>query len=525
METPAAPSKVDRTWPWNRLTGAVSVVFAMGAYYLLFFLPPRAIGSVDPDRYFHLGLSKIEAAAGLVRALPQAEDLGWGRFFPDKEFLFHALTGAAQALGGDTGVLALVPLLAIAIFLLLFAEGSRVLRPSYAAVWVILAGLVTAAFMFRLSLLRPHLVSILCFCLVVMAILRSRPWLALVSAMAFAMAYHAFYLVVLASAWGFAFRRSPGMDARPAWAWALVGLALGVVLNPYFPGNVAMGILHLRLALGLSPGLGGQGLELQAFGLRNFWLIYGYFPVGAAVILAAALLRRPAASAEASRFWFLMGLAATLLVLGLKSIRAMEYAVPVAILLTAYSVQVLGRKEWLGLHCALLVLIQGATASAHYARSWAQPQLGSYAAFAHAISQLPSKKSGAKVFNCEWEAGAYLLYLRPDLRFVDLLEPAFLQAANPRLYEIRKLLVQGALLHPQRELRRQFDADYVLCMSPALVAQMSADPDNFQSLPGTERDPVRLFVVRPNEPTPERPRQIVPIQEEFKPLELLPGDP
>ncbi len=49
-------------------------------------------GSNDPVRYHHLALSRLSSEQGLLRTLPQIEDLGWGQYFPDKEFLFHVLT-------------------------------------------------------------------------------------------------------------------------------------------------------------------------------------------------------------------------------------------------------------------------------------------------------------------------------------------------------------------------------------------------------------------------------------------------
>src|SRR5687768_5793418 len=91
------PEAASRSARW---LGAACVALAMGAYYWLYYLPPRLTGSTDPDRFYHLGLSRLIAASGLPEVLPQVEDLGWGRYFPDKEFLFHALTGTASAAGG-----------------------------------------------------------------------------------------------------------------------------------------------------------------------------------------------------------------------------------------------------------------------------------------------------------------------------------------------------------------------------------------------------------------------------------------
>ena len=97
-----ADARVERAL-YSRAVGC-SVAAAMAVYYWLLFFPPRLVGSNDPDRYYHLGLAAITAEHGLPATLPQVEDLGWGNYFPDKEFLFHALTGARAT--GDVGMAA-----------------------------------------------------------------------------------------------------------------------------------------------------------------------------------------------------------------------------------------------------------------------------------------------------------------------------------------------------------------------------------------------------------------------------------
>src|SRR5207342_411330 len=176
--------------------------------------------------------------------------------------LFHVLTGGAWALGGARAVLALVPLLGIAIVLCLHAQLGRVLRPLPATLLAIAGPLLTVGFLFRITLLRPHLLAILLFCLLLLALLRERPRLAALACLLFALAYHAFIVVavVIAAAW--LLRRQPGMP-RLAWAWCLGGLCAGVLLNPYFPSNLQIGVLALRIALDLDavPSF-EQGLEV-----------------------------------------------------------------------------------------------------------------------------------------------------------------------------------------------------------------------------------------------------------------------
>ena len=170
-----------------RLLWGGIVFFLTSLYYVLFYFPPRLVGVNDPDRFYHLALSRLMSTQeGLVRTLPQVEDLGWGRYFPDKEFLFHVMTGGADWIAGAWGVMMVVPLLGAAIIACLYVELSRVIRPSQAAALVMTVAFITTIFIFRLTILRPHLLAILFFCMLVIALFRGRPWHAALAATGFA---------------------------------------------------------------------------------------------------------------------------------------------------------------------------------------------------------------------------------------------------------------------------------------------------------------------------------------------------
>ena len=72
-------------------------------------------------------------------------------------------------------------------------------------------------------------------------------------------------------------------------------------------------------------------------------------------------------------------------------------------------------------------------------------------------------KPDAKVFNCDWKDGAYILYLRPDLKFVDLLDPTFLYMSSKELYSLKNILRsrQGAV--GAEGMKEVFKAQYALC--------------------------------------------------------------
>ena len=495
---PMASPHHARSDKWGRLGGAALLGLIMAAFYWLYFLPPRSMGERDPDRYYHLGLSKLMASEGLLRSLPQAEDLGWGHYFPDKEFLFHVLTGTAHWLGGPGLVLCMVPVLAIATLLCLYLELTRPLRPWKAALLVSLVALGTPAFMFRLTLLRPHLLAVLCFSLLIIAMLRGAPKLAALAAAAFALSYHAFYVVLIVAGVTWFFRRCEAFEGKRMWLWALIGLVLGILLNPYFPSNIRMSFLHLGLALGGSASPGDDiGMELRSFTWMKWTLAYGFIAVGLVGSVIMVWARRSPEGPEQTRFWFLAALTGVFCALGFKSPRAMEYAMPLFILTLGYGVALIEMRAWAALQLAFMLGIQGYVAKVHYTWYW-RPRPSLQAEYSRVIAQIPARAKGSKIFNCEWWAGSYILLDRPDLRFVDLLEPNFLLQASREKYQVRQGLVSGQFPNPRLVLRVLFKADYVLCAAPALNRQMAADPADFAALRGTEGESVRLFAVRPD---------------------------
>lgn len=475
---------------------AVATAAAMAAYYWALYYPPILLGSNDPDRYYHLAIARLTVEHGaLLRTLPQVDDLGWGRYFPDKEFLFHALGALARKIAGDEGVLALAPLSGVAVATCLYWVLLRVLSPARAALVVAPVLLGSCAFLFRLSILRPHLLAIVFFCLLLAALLRARPWLAAAATAGYALAYHALYIPALVLVVALFVRWEDPARMRRVLAFGAAGLVVGVIINPYFPSTLVMSAEHLAIALGLGlpPGL-QSGNELRPITAQNFFDWFSLLPV--ALLGALWVRRREAIPGEAASFRFLCLLTLLLTVVSLKSSRATEYAIPSALLLLGHVLSRLAPRAAAGV--VLMVLASQAHAAwVYYDDSFRNPQGGSSAWYFRAIASLPADASGTKVFNCEWATGSYLLLARPDLRFVDLLEPAFLWRVSREKYVRRENLEFGADPDPLRTLRDVFHADYVVCANQGLVRQMRADPRHFELLgPADPGEPMHAWRIR-----------------------------
>jgi hypothetical protein len=99
-----------------------------------------------------------------------------------------------------------------------------------------------------------------------------------------------------------------------------------------------------------------------------------------------------------------------------------------------------------------------------------------------ALAAIADAPAGSKVFHCDWSLGPYLLHDRPDLRFVDVLDPSLLPSHSPSLSRTREALVRGTISDPWLALRREFKADYVICSPETGLADQLAHDPRFKAL-------------------------------------------
>lgn len=459
----------------------------------------------DVDRFYHYALSREMAERGLVLpALPQVEGLGWQNYFFDTGFLYHVFTAGAWRVDGETGVFFANAALAAALVALLYAL-ARVFTGALASFAIVaLAALLNPAFLYRLGMVRPHLFAISAFVIMLLALFRSRPKLALAAGFMFSLAYHAFYLpgAVLgfaALAWFVDRARDEDAFLRSG-AYGLAGIVGGALVHPYFPTNVIYGFASIGIAAS-DPGTGFEvGGEIYPYSLAGFFgnfahaLLWGIG--GATLFLRAKMHERRetrTVHSPAPKHGLTLALATVCFTFLLfRSARSVEYAIPCFVGLLAWLAARIGPRRLVLVGIALLVL-HIPTMREFWRLYLREPHLDRLTASARAaLEKVPER--GTFVFNCNWGLGPYILYYRPDLRFVDLMEPTMLFHRAPLLAYSKDALFRGYIVDPAREIRSVFRADWVLCDSGSLNLQLGLDPQAERvSVAGP---PVQLFRLR-----------------------------
>jgi hypothetical protein len=506
----------------RKLVAALS--FLVLAAVLISFLRIKVISQGDPDRYYHIELSRLTAQSGqlFLRSLPQVEDLGWGTDFVDKEFLFHIFTTLGYRAGGEVGV-EYTSFLFVLLSLLLF-YGYAITRISIpaaiAATVLVFSNPFLAA---RLPLLRPHTLAVLMFLLLNVTVLLRKPRLTGLACFLFVLSYHAFYvpMACMLAVFVFSVLDEP-VEAR-SWRrlslFGLFGSVAGVLANPYFPGNVALAMIHARIPELMQTDLKAATFGEELFPVRadmHFLLFHG--PLIAVFIAIFALgvdlaQRSSAVKASRVRLIYLLSVALFFLAVSFQIARAGEYLVPACGLILVVVVERWAqfRKITAAVLCIAAIaqtilmanLLKGNLRTSNDDRVRETFK---------AIAALPAEAKGSKVFNCEWDRAPYLFYMRPDVRFVDILDPSLLYFENVGAYRSREQLHNGTVADAYGLIHDAFKADYVLCGDQGINAQLRTDPGFQQIYPtvfSVTQSPIvlSLFRVLPN-PVPNYVRKV-----------------
>jgi hypothetical protein len=463
---------------------AASLIFPVGVIMGVYGFVLSRMGEValsDPDRYFHVAIFKMGAESGLVTSLPQAADLGWAEAFPNGYFLFGLFGAALYRLGGESSAQTLAPILAILFFsILLFALRKR-LDP-WQSLGLCLLLLFTPEFSNRLVLLRPHLLAMAEIVLLVLGILLSNPVLCAVASALFALSYHAFYVPLLLLGVALGIRllsKEPGPYKVPVAGF--LGLCLGTLINPYFPLNLEMGVAGILASFNTAEIRADDlAVETKVKPLGRLIAAFGFYyavSIAATIFLVHRLFtgKKSKNSLSANgRLAFLAVSAIIFLTLTLISNRAAEYAIPLSILLAGEFLREAGESSRYRSAIWCVALVTVAVPGFVFYSTPTDPILDPSARL-NAVAAIPPEP-GKKVFNAEWSTGSFILYQRPDLRFVDLADPLALALKAPVKSALRDQLHQGHISYPLGLVKFAFGADYVATEDPGLVAQLEADP-------------------------------------------------
>ncbi len=486
----------------------ILAMLAIAISYVLAFFRVRPIALSDPDQYMHLAIARLVAEqGGLINALPQADNLGWKTDYPNPYPLFHTIAGLLYKMGGLLGVKLLVPIVAVSLLLILYLYLRKSFSPALSFLLTLYLILIPD-FLNRLIILRPFLFGISLYMMMLFSIMSRRPILLGLFCALYCLSYHLLYIpgIVICMVGVVEYAEHRTWRALKMTAGGLIGLTVGIILDPTFPNNIVAALITAHEASNqqlIPPHL--RPIELFPLSLsralRNFGGLLAWYPI--TLILLIMNLRKKKSLLPID--WASLGPLPILFCLSLffwglcsLSMRAIEYSIPTTVLYIGALLAFQRSSTWL--RSATLILLAPLL---HIAIPFFASPIPMRDAImdSETVQALPIEGSRKKVLNCEWYTSPHILYHRPTYRFVDINDPTMLAEKSPEFFSLRESFRSGKLPYPFGVARFAFDADYVLCSHPNGIEQLELDP-HFDRifpasyLPYTQRRPGVLYLYK-----------------------------
>ncbi|HEX8889265.1 MAG TPA: hypothetical protein VF779_08805 [Pyrinomonadaceae bacterium] len=210
-------------------------------------------------------------------------------------------------------------------------------RIRYPLVWLVALLACSAPFLYRMNMAKAPPIAIIYTVLGIYLLFQKRYLLLLPLMFIFVWTYSLFIILFgMAIIWtcviGWTERR---FEWRPV-AWTFIGMAAGLIINPYFPKNIWLFIEHVRIKLAPTAFATAVGQEWYPY---ESW----YFLINCAIAFAAMVVGYVAYDwsdkKRAARPLFLLFFSTTLMIASFGERRWVEYWPPFAILFAAFSLQ------------------------------------------------------------------------------------------------------------------------------------------------------------------------------------------
>jgi hypothetical protein len=405
--------------------------------------------------------------------------------FYDHHMLYHLYLSLFVSDGQEQSMVmgakiasVIMPALAfVAIWWLLRGQGVR-----WASIWSLGLFAVSEAFLYRMSMPRAQAASLLVLALALHWLLQRRYALLLPLGFVYVWLYNAFPLLLGLA--GAAVLATLMVERRLEWralAYPALGIALGLVINPYFPQNITFIVSHLAPKLGeLETAVGNEWYPYETWTLveNSGWALAAW------VLGALALGWRERRIDRATLLAFGMSVAFGFLLF--KSRRFVEYFPPFALIFAALSIGPLldgwvagrPRLRWLApllLAVALAAPLGLTVTRARGVMAGSRPA-ETYAAASHWLRERAAP--GSMIFQTDWDDFPRLFFYNSANAYTIGLDPTYMELYDPQLYAEWVAITRGEVERPGAQIRSRFGADYVLSdlKHPGFIREAKDDP-------------------------------------------------
>jgi hypothetical protein len=433
----------------------------------------------DNDGFYHIKLAYLMRTEGLKPEFPWLPLTVLNpREFYDHHFLFHVslipYTFGDLRLGAKFAAASFSSLAFLSIWWLLHRQ-----RLPCAPLWALGLLGISEAFIYRMSITRAQSLSLAFLALGLHWLLAKKYNRLLVLGFIYVWFYNAFPLLVgvagvyVLATW-FAERR---LDLRPL-LYSSAGIALGLLINPYFPYNITFALHHMLPKL----------LETTAVSVGSEWYPYdtgqllGNSPLALVAFLGGALALGLSGRRADTRTLTSFLLACLFGLMLFQSRRFIEYFPAFALIFAAFSWSSLiepqsanmqisykdreadrGWKSFLWPAIAVTIfLIVGIRPTFRAAKE----SLGTskpYQLYSNASAWLQANTSpGARVFQTDWDDFPRLFFYNTHNTYLIGLDPTYMQLYDAGLYDRWVEITRGRVVNPSTAISTEFGSGFVL---------------------------------------------------------------
>jgi len=429
------------------------------------------------DGYYHIKMGYLIRSEGLTPDFPYLPYtiLNEAAYY-DHHLLYHVFLalfattdpaldgGLALTQGAKLASIVMPSLAFLAIWWLL--RGQKV---PYAAVWAIGLFAVSEAFLYRMSMPRAQSMSLLLLVLGLHWLLQGKYKYLLPLGFVFVWAYNAFPLLIAVA--GTYVIATFMLERRFAWqalVYPVIGIGLGLLINPYFPQNIDFIVGHLLPKVGESSTPVGN--EWSPY---RTWTLVENSGVAFMAVLAGVLALGWREKRIDKPTLVALGLMVLFGYMLFESRRFVEYFPPFALIFFALSAAPILREwlaEWGGKRpyltqlapIALLVLLAyPLTVGLTDARELVADSSPADRYADATIWLHDNAPNGTMVFQTDWDDFTRLFFYNTNAVYTAGLDPTFMELEDEALFDRWVDITQGRVDAPGAAIRDEFGAAYV----------------------------------------------------------------
>ena len=502
MNVPQKPSGLFRSEAALRYLQLIAGGAAIGLIFWRLQFSTKSICCGDFDGYYHIMWSRMLWEGIRSRHFPPL--FTWlplttlnPKNYVDHHFLFHIFQIPFTwfrdlRLGAKIASTIFASLAVFSCYWFLVYHRIR-----YVLVWLVALLACSAPFLYRMNMAKAPPFAIIYLIIGIYLLFRRKYWPLLPLAFVFTLTYDMFVLLIVAAfAWGVVIGWT---ERRIEWwpvALVLLGVAAGLVINPYFPRNLYLLYEHLKVKLTFSDFSTKVGQEWYPY---ETWEFLGNSLVACVAMVAGYIAFDPADRKRSHYPLFFLIFSTALMVMTARWKRIAEYWPPFAILFAAFALQPWiegARSAFNSLPKDILDELEpfldrhepaeaaGVEQRNELVRTLAAAVVAVALGIALFFNLLATTRDiansepadhykagmqwvranvppGEIVFNTDWDDFPRLFYFDPTHRYVSGLDPTYLYDRNAELSKLYDQITLGEEEDPGPLIRERFGAHYV----------------------------------------------------------------